>query len=117
MRPYRIWDIEAKKMRDIITRLVFDISGKVVKCCYCDDNLAEVPLANYGHRKNGKDTFILMQSTGLKDKNGEEMFEGDKFEVIYTDVPNGFAVMGRERDIRKVTGVVVYKWSGFYLEH
>ncbi|OFR41652.1 hypothetical protein HMPREF2887_05705 [Streptococcus sp. HMSC071H03] len=58
------------------------------------------------------ENFILMQSTGLKDKNGKEIFEGD---IIAT---NSFACIvsfGKydyfEDDGIKITGI------GFYLEY
>lgn len=57
------------------------------------------------------------QYTGLKDKSGVKVFEDDKFKIIYSDTPNGFSPLGRDRKIVEVCGVVVYKDSGFYLEH
>ena len=57
------------------------------------------------------------QQVGLKDKNGVEIFEGDKFKVIYSDTPNGFSPLGRDKTIIEIYGVVVYKESGFYIKH
>ena len=48
----------------------------------------------YGLRSYWNKNVVLMQSTGLHDKNGVEIFEGDIVEIIY--------------DGESFTGVVVY---------
>ena len=61
---FRAWDIAAKKMR-VVTQLFFE-----------DGDLTQVNTKTSGWL-NAKDEVVLVQFTGLTDKNGKEIYEGD----------------------------------------
>ena len=57
----------------------------------------------------------LMESTWLHDKNGhgQEVWEGDIFDVVFKNCPDGFEIMGQETEIKIVKGVVVNIFGAF----
>lgn len=61
---FRAWDKEFKEMVQV-DALVFE--EQIIKATYKNGNVVKEDLKNY----------VLMQSTGLFDKNGKEIFEGD----------------------------------------
>lgn len=91
MPKFRAWLKEEKRMTDV-NEMTF-IDGEV----YLISDVTDF----YAYEE-----FKLMQSTGLKDKNGKEIFESD---IVKFTITNGFDYVVDEY------GVVTYKQGAFFI--